>query len=74
LTILEPLFVGENALEPERVTEKLHQNTFCMGRGGSLTHAISGIGIALWDIFGQATGLPVSQLLIARVSVPTARS
>ncbi len=61
--VLEPLWAGENALEPERVTEKLHQNTFWMGRGGSLTHTISGIDIALWDILGQATGLPVGQLL-----------
>jgi D-galactarolactone cycloisomerase len=53
LKVLEPLFLGENALEPERVTEKLHQNTFWMGRGGSLTHAISGIDIALWDILGR---------------------
>ena len=45
--VLEPLWRGENALEPERVTEKLHQNTFWRGRGGSLTHAISGIDIAL---------------------------
>src|SRR5438270_6136751 len=26
LKVLEPLFRGENALEPERVSEKLHQN------------------------------------------------
>ena len=63
LKVLEPLFLGENALEPERVTEKLHQNTFWMGRGGSLTHAISGIDIALWDILGQATRMPVGRLL-----------
>ncbi|MCA9876952.1 MAG: hypothetical protein KC442_04210, partial [Thermomicrobiales bacterium] len=43
LAILEPLYRGENALEPERVSEKLHQHTFWLGRGGSLTHAISGI-------------------------------
>ncbi|HEY8014217.1 MAG TPA: mandelate racemase/muconate lactonizing enzyme family protein, partial [Dongiaceae bacterium] len=43
LKVLAPLFEGENALEPERVSEKLHQNSFWMGRGGSLTHAISGI-------------------------------
>src|SRR5262245_61114680 len=43
LKVLEPLYRDENALEPERVTEKLHQHTFWMGRGGSLTHAISGI-------------------------------
>jgi len=63
LKVLEPLFAGENALEPERVSEKLHQNTFWMGRGGTLTHAISGIDIALWDILGKATGMPVGRLL-----------
>jgi len=63
LKVLEPLFAGENALEPERVSEKLHQNTFWMGRGGTLTHTISGIDIALWDILGKVTGLPVGQLL-----------
>jgi D-galactarolactone cycloisomerase len=61
--VLEPLWAGENALEPERVTEKLHQNTFWMGRGGTLTHAISGIDIALWDILGKVTGMPVGRLL-----------
>lgn len=66
LAVLEPLFQGENALEPERVSEKLHQNTFWMGRGGSLTHAISGIDIALWDLLGQATSQPVGRLLGGR--------
>lgn len=63
LQILEPLYRGENALEPERFSEKLHQNTFWLGRGGSITHTISGIDIALWDILGQATGQPVGRLL-----------
>jgi L-alanine-DL-glutamate epimerase-like enolase superfamily enzyme len=66
LRVLEPLYRGENALEPERVTEKLHQNTFWLGRGGSITHTISGIDIALWDILGQATGQPVGRLLGGR--------
>ncbi len=63
LAVLEPLWRGETALEPERLTEKLHQNTFWMGRGGTLTHTISGIDIALWDILGKATGQPVGRLL-----------
>lgn len=63
LKVLEPLYKDENALEPERVTEKLNQNTFWMGRGGTLTHAISGIDIALWDICGKALGQPVGRLL-----------
>src|SRR6059036_3339523 len=66
LAVLEPLYRGENALEPERVSEKLHQNSFWLGRGGSVTHAISGIDIALWDLLGQATGQPVGRLLCGR--------
>jgi L-alanine-DL-glutamate epimerase-like enolase superfamily enzyme len=66
LAVLEPLYRGENALEPERVSEKLHQHTFWLGRGGSLTHTISGIDIALWDILGKATGQPVGRLLGGR--------
>jgi D-galactarolactone cycloisomerase len=63
LALLAELYRGENALEPVRVTEKLHQNTFWQGRGGAVTHTISGIDIALWDIFGQVTGQPLSRLL-----------
>ena len=66
IALLEPLWRGENALEPQRVSEKLHQHTFWTGRGGSRTHAISGIDIALWDILGQATGQPVGRLLGGR--------
>lgn len=66
LALLEPLYRGENALEPERVTEKLHQHMFWLGRGGSVTHTISGIDIALWDLLGQATGQPVGRLLGGR--------
>jgi D-galactarolactone cycloisomerase len=54
LAVLQPLYVGENALEPERVSEKLHQHTFWQGRGGAITHAISGIDIALWDILARS--------------------
>lgn len=66
LKVLAPLYLGENPLEPERVSEKLHQHTFWQGRGGSITHAISGIDIALWDILGKATGQPVGRLLGGR--------
>ena len=66
LQLLEPLYRDESALEPERVSEKLHQNTFWQGRGGSITHTISGIDIALWDLLGQAAGQPVGRLLGGR--------
>ena len=66
LGLLQPLYVGESALEPERVSEKLHQNMFWLGRGGSITHTISGIDIALWDLLGKATGQSVGRLLGGR--------
>jgi L-alanine-DL-glutamate epimerase-like enolase superfamily enzyme len=66
LEVLEPLYAGESALEPDRVSEKLRQHTFWLGRGGSITHAISGIDIALWDIAGQAAGQPTGRLLGGR--------
>lgn len=66
LDVLKPLTHGECALEPERVSEKLHQHMFWLGRGGSITHAISGIDIALWDLLGQATGQSVGRLLGGR--------
>lgn len=66
LAVLEPLYRGESALEPERVSEKLHQHMFWLGRGGAITHAISGIDIALWDLLGKSTGQPVGRLLGGR--------
>jgi L-alanine-DL-glutamate epimerase-like enolase superfamily enzyme len=66
LGVLEPLYRGESALEPERVSEKLNQHMFWMGRGGSITHTISGIDIALWDILGKVTGQPIGRLLGGR--------
>ena len=66
LGLLAPLYEGENPLEPERVSEKLHANTFWLGRGGTLTHTISGIDIAMWDILGKVTGQSVGRLLGGR--------
>jgi D-galactarolactone cycloisomerase len=66
LAVLRPLYEGESAVEPERVSEKLHQNTFWQGRGGSITHTISGIDQALWDLLGKACGQPVGRLLGGR--------
>jgi L-alanine-DL-glutamate epimerase-like enolase superfamily enzyme len=61
--LLRPLWLGERADEPGRVAEKLRQSLFWQGRGGSVEHAISGIDIALWDLFGKLCGQPVSRLL-----------
>ncbi len=63
LQLLKEHLLGESALEPERVSEKLRQSMFWLGRGGSVEHTISGIDIALWDLLGKALNQPVSRLL-----------
>lgn len=66
LPILEPLYLGQSALEPERLSETAHQHTFWQGRGGAITHTVSGIDLALWDIAGKYLGQPVGRLLGGR--------
>lgn len=66
LDVMKPFLIGASALDPAATTENLHQQTFWQGRGGAITHAISGIDIALWDILGKVTGQPISRLLGGR--------
>jgi L-alanine-DL-glutamate epimerase-like enolase superfamily enzyme len=63
LALLKPILIGSSALEPQRVSETMRQTMFWLGRGGSVEHAISGLDIALWDLWGKALGQPVSKLL-----------
>lgn len=66
LAVLSPFLIGASALDPAKVAEDCHQNTFWQGRGGAITHAMSGVDMALWDIFGKVTRQPVSRLLGGR--------
>jgi L-alanine-DL-glutamate epimerase-like enolase superfamily enzyme len=63
LHLLRPLYEGASAIDPAATSELLHQNTFWQGRGGAITHTISGIDMALWDLLGQVTGQPIHRLL-----------
>src|SRR5579862_1909337 len=42
IELMRPLIIGASAEDPAAVAEKLHQATFWQGRGGAVTHAISG--------------------------------
>lgn len=64
--VLTPHLIGQDPLQPEAVTEQLHQWTFWYGRGGAVTNYIGAVNVALWDILGQHTGLSVSRLLGGR--------
>jgi D-galactarolactone cycloisomerase len=79
------VLAGEDALEHERLYERLFRATYSresaafasadgqphFGAGGKpqLMAAIAGIDIALWDLKGKALGLPLWKLLGGRRSV-----
>ena len=60
---LAPLLIGANPLEAEVLWHRMYHATRDFGRKGSVIAAISAVDIALWDIAGQAYGVPIHQLL-----------
>ncbi len=62
-TALKPLVLGENPLEIEKIWNKMFFRTYKLGVQGTQTEAIAGIDIALWDILGKVTNLPICTLL-----------
>jgi D-galactarolactone cycloisomerase len=60
---LKPLVLGADPRATEVLWHRMYHATRDYGRKGSVTAAISAIDIALWDIAGQAYGVPVHRLL-----------
>jgi L-rhamnonate dehydratase len=69
---LKGLLMGQDPLNINGLWESMYYHSMSYGRRGAVVQAISGIDMALWDIFGKATGQPVHQLLggALRDSVP----
>lgn len=65
-TALKPLVVGENPLEIDKLWNRMLFCTYKLGVQGVQPEAIAGIDIALWDILGKVTGLPICVLLGGR--------
>lgn len=62
--LLAPLLIGENPLATDRLWEKMYASMRIRGHHtGFMAEAMAGIDIALWDIAGKATGLPVHLLM-----------
>lgn len=59
---LKPLVIGEDPTDVERLFQKIRVRG---GRGATGRHGggVSGVEMALWDIAGKATGLPVYKLM-----------
>ena len=62
-TALRPLLVGEDPLEIDKLWNTMLFKTYKMGPHGIQPGAIAGVDIALWDILGKVTGLPIYTLL-----------
>ncbi len=70
-TLFRPLLLGEDPLATERHWDRMFRQGLLEGRRGALLRAMSAIDIALWDLKGHLTSLPLYRLLGAyRDEVP----
>lgn len=60
---LEPHLIGENPLNINYLWEKMYRIVAGAAWQGAFVCAISGVEIALWDILGKHSDLPIWQLL-----------
>ena len=58
-----PLLLGTEPLQVDRHWRRLYELTARCGAKGVELRALSALDIALWDILGQAAGMPVYQVL-----------
>jgi L-rhamnonate dehydratase len=57
------LLLGEDPFDIERIWDILWRSSMYYGRAGVVINAISGVDLALWDLVGNALGMPVYKLL-----------
>lgn len=60
---LGAMVIGMDPTDPAACHHALYVATAMTGRRGALVHALGAIDMALWDIAGQAAGVPAWQLL-----------
>lgn len=61
--VFKPHVTGRDPLHIDVIWEYLYNRFRDYGQKGSMIEAMSGLDIALWDIVGKATNLPVYKLL-----------
>ena len=61
--LFKPLVVGQDPTSPEAAYRTAYRATSYFGRTGLTVMVLSAIDNALWDIAGQARGMPVHALL-----------
>ena len=63
---LSPLVVGCDPWDYELLWQKMYRATMAWGRKGVAMAAVSAVDLAIWDVLGKASGLPVFKLLGGR--------
>lgn len=61
--LLRDHVVGADPLATETIWANMYRDAVLLGRSGAAVRAMSAIDIALWDVIGKSTGLPLHRLL-----------
>jgi D-galactarolactone cycloisomerase len=60
--VIQPLIVGRDPLDREVIWHHVYNLLRDHGQKGMAIQALSGVDIALWDLSGKITGLPLAKL------------
>ena len=66
--VIQPMVVGENPLNKEHIWHKVYNLLRDSGQKGMPIQALSGLDIALWDILGKKSQLPLYNLIGGKCS------
>jgi L-alanine-DL-glutamate epimerase-like enolase superfamily enzyme len=60
---LAPMLVGQDPLDHAVLLDRAMHTLIKLGPEGALTGALAALDIAMWDLKGKATGLPIHKLI-----------
>lgn len=60
--VIQPLIVGRDPIDREVIWHHVYNLLRDHGQKGMAIQALSGVDIALWDLSGKITGLPIAKL------------
>ena len=61
--VIQPIVIGEDPLNKEYIWHKIYNLLRDSGQKGMPIQALSGVDIALWDILGKKTNMPLYKLV-----------